>query len=111
MSEKSRTFGVNKAVIVPFITVKFLKFMLFSRAIQIKMWVNRFNADRVSCGRKPIGFECGMFSIGQWSVTLSAPEGGIFYSMESERLCTLVEGGRLTFWIGCNTFAPVLYFQ
>jgi hypothetical protein len=85
--------------------------MVFSKAIQIKMWVNRFNADRKFYGRQPIVFQCAMFSIGQWAVTLSAPDGGIFYSMESERLCTLVAGGDITFWVGCNTFAPVLYFQ
>lgn len=85
--------------------------MLFSKAIQIKLWVNKFNQERVEGGRKPINFECGMFSIGQWYVTLSAPDGGIFYSMETERICTLVAGGGLTFWVGCNSFAPVLYFQ
>lgn len=85
--------------------------MLFSKAIQIKTWVNRFNEDRKKFGRKPINFQYGMFSIGEWYVTLSAPDGGIFYSTESERLCTLVAGGGITFWIGCNTFAPVLYFQ
>lgn len=85
--------------------------MLFSEAIQIKLWVNKFNQDRFEGGRKPINFDCGMFSIGQWYVTLSAPDGGIFYSMESERLCALVAGGNLCFWVGCNTFAPVMYFQ
>lgn len=85
--------------------------MVFSKAIQIKSWVNKFNADRKESGRQPIDFDCGMFSMGQWYVTLSAPDGSIFYSMETERLCTLVAGGGLTFWIGHNTFAPVLYFQ
>ena len=85
--------------------------MLFSKAIQIKLWVNKFNADRKNFGRQPIVFQCGMYSLGQWSVTLSAPDGGIFYSMESERLCTLVAGGDITFWVGCNTYAPVMYFQ
>lgn len=85
--------------------------MVFSKAIQIKLWVNQFNADRAAGGREPIFFECGMLSIGQWYVTLYAPDGSIFYSMETERLCTLVAGGGLTFWVGSNTFAPVLYFQ
>lgn len=85
--------------------------MLFSKAIQIKNLVNKFNADRLEGGRKPIDFDCGMFSIGQWSVTLSAPDGGIFYSLEMEHLCDLVTGWDITFWVGCNTFAPVLYFQ
>ena len=85
--------------------------MVFSKAIQIKSWVNRFNADRKFYGRQPIEFQSDMFSIGQWHVTLSAPDGDIFYSNESESLCTLVAGGDITFWVGCNTFAPVLYFQ
>lgn len=85
--------------------------MLFSKAIQIKSLVNQFNADRKMAGRQPIVFDCGMFSIGEWYVNLSAPDGGIFYSMETERLYTLVAGWDITFWIGCNTFAPVLYFQ
>lgn len=85
--------------------------MLFSKAIQIKLWVNKFNQGRKYYGHKPIVFECGMFSLGQWYVTLYAPDGSIFYSNEVERLCTLVAGGDITFWIGCNTFAPVLYFQ
>lgn len=88
-----------------------LEFMVFSKAIQIKSWVNRFNADRKFYGRQAIVFDCAMFSIGQWAVTLSAPDGSIFYSNEMERLCTLVAGGGLTFWVGHNTFAPVLYFQ
>ena len=85
--------------------------MVFSKAIQIKLWVNKFNTDRKQFGRQPIEFQCGMFSIGMWYVTLLAPDGGIFYSMEMERLCTLVAGGDLTLWVGNNNFAPVLYFQ
>lgn len=85
--------------------------MVFSKAIQIKLWVNKFNSDRKYIGREPIVFYCGMFSMGDWYVNLSAPDGGIFYSQETEHLCTLVAGGGLTFWIGNNTFAPVLYFQ
>ena len=85
--------------------------MVFSKVIQIKSWVNRFNADRKGCGRDAIFFACGKFSDGQWHVTLAAPDGGIFYSMEMERLCTLVAGGNLTLFVGSNTFSPVLYFQ
>ena len=85
--------------------------MVFSKALQIKSWVNRFNDARKEYGTQTIKFECGMFSIGQWSVTLYAPDGGVFYSMEMERICTLVAGGNLTFYVGSNTFAPVLYFQ
>lgn len=85
--------------------------MLFSKAIKIKLCVNELNAARKEFGYQPICFRCGMFSIGQWAVTLSAPDGGIFLSMESERIFTLIESGEFTFWIGCNTFAPVLYFQ
>lgn len=85
--------------------------MLFSKAIEIKSLVNGFNKDRKAFGRKPIVFTCGMFSLGEWYVNLSAPDGSIFYSTESEQLITLVSGWDITFWIGCNTFAPVLYFQ
>lgn len=85
--------------------------MVFSKAIQIKLLVNKFNADRKLFGHEPITFYCGMFSLGSWYVNLSAPDGGIFYSQETERLCTLVAGGDLMFWIGNNSFAPVLYFQ
>lgn len=85
--------------------------MVFSKAIEIKSWVNRFNDSRKEYGTQAIKFECGMFSLGSWYVTLYAPDGGIFYSMEMERICTLVAGGGFSFWVGTNTFAPVLYLQ
>lgn len=85
--------------------------MEFSKAIQFKSWVNRFNDARKEYGTQTIKFDCGMFSVGQWYVTLAAPDGGLFYSMEMERFCTLISGGDITFFVGSNTFAPVLYFQ
>lgn len=85
--------------------------MLFSKAIQFKLWVNRVNTKRSIYGHKPIKFECGMFSIGNWYVNMSAPDGSIFYSHEIESMYTLISGNDITFWIGSNTFAPVLYFQ
>ena len=85
--------------------------MLFSKAIEIKSLVNGFNKGRKDFGRQPIVFTCGMFSLGDWFVNLSAPDGGIFYSTEAESISSLVSGGDITFWIGCSTFAPVLFFE
>ncbi len=85
--------------------------MLFSQAIQIKSWVNRFNQERNCGGFSVILFECEMYSIGHWSVVLKLSKKGVFFSHEMAHLCCLLGGGGLNFFVGSINDSPVLYFQ
>lgn len=73
-----------------------LKSMKFSKAIQIKQWVNKFNQQRASLGYGRIEFNAEMFCDGKWSVSLSVETSGQFFSSEMERLFTLYAGGGFT---------------
>lgn len=94
-----------------FVTVKLLEFMEFSKAIQIKSWINRFNANRNHNGFASIRFECSMFSIGHWSIDLSLSEKGVFFMEEMEVLNTLYAGGGFRFFIGSRNDSPIIYLQ
>lgn len=85
--------------------------MLFSKAIQIKSLVNRFNQERVSDGFPVIQFKCGMYAVGRWSVDLSLSRKGCFFSSEMAQFSALLNRGGLIFFVGCNEVSPVLYFQ
>lgn len=85
--------------------------MLFSKAIQIKLLVNRFNQHRQASGFSVIRFECEMFSIGHWAIDLELSGQGVFFSSEMERLITLYAGGGFHLFIGANNNLPVLHFQ
>lgn len=68
--------------------------MEFSKAIKIKNLVNSWNKDRWDAGYGYVKFECEMFSIGKWSVMLSAKEVELFFSDEIRGLLKLyAEGG------------------
>ena len=85
--------------------------MVFSKAIQIKSMVNAFNQERVRDGFATIQFDCGMFSIGQWSVCLSLSYKGCFFSNEMAQFSALLNRGGLIFFVGSNKVSPVLHFQ
>lgn len=67
--------------------------MKFSKAIQIKNLVNRLNKDRREFNCGTILFQCTMFSIGDWGVTLKSMGSPLFYSCEIEQIFTLYAGG------------------
>lgn len=111
MWENFRNFVANKAVIVPFVTVKLLEFMDFCKAIQIKSWVNRFNQERNQGGFPVIVFKCDMYSIGHWSIELTLSYKGVFFYEEMNRIITLYAGGGFIFFVGSVDNSPKLYFQ
>lgn len=85
--------------------------MKFSKAIQIKQWVNRFNQDRSEFNSGSIKFECSMFSDGEWRVDLKPIGVRMFFSCEMDRLITLYAGGGFTMIIGSVTNAPYIDMQ
>lgn len=85
--------------------------MLFSKAIQIKSMVNRFNQERFRYGFAIIQFDCGMYSIGRWSVCLSLSRKGCFFSHEMAQFAALLNRGGLCFFVGSNEVSPVMHFQ
>lgn len=85
--------------------------MVFSKAIQIKSWVNRFNQERSRSGFAVIKFECDMFTLGKWAIDLSLDGNGVFFSSEMVCINTLLAGGGVIMWVGCNGTSPVLHFQ
>lgn len=85
--------------------------MLFSKAIQIKSLINRFNQERQASGFAVIKFDCGMFSIGHWSVSLSLSYKGCFFSSEMAQFAALLNRGGIIFFVGSNEVSPVLHFQ
>lgn len=85
--------------------------MLFSKAIQIKHLVNRWNKDRWDCGFGYIEFKCSMFSDGQWNVLLKPVDSKLFFSIELEQLITLYAGGGMIMCIGAFTDIPYIDLQ
>ena len=85
--------------------------MLFSKAIQIKSLVNKFNQERQECGCPAIVFECEMYSLGKWSIVLSFEKSSIFFSHEMGQIATLYAGGGFIFFVGSGTCSQMLHFQ
>lgn len=85
--------------------------MLFSKAIQIKSWVNKFNQERASLGYGLIEFHAAMFRDGKWSVSLSAKDDGLFFSHEMERIFTLYAGGGFSMRVFALSSSPVIDLQ
>lgn len=85
--------------------------MVFSKAIQIKSLVNRFNQERVRDGFAIIKIDCDMYFIGRWSVRLSLSDKGCFFSQEMAQFAALLNRGGLIFFVGSNEVSPVLHFQ
>ena len=67
--------------------------MKFSKSIQIKQWVNRWNENRAKFNHGNIVFDCSMYSIGNWSVDITAQGSELFFPDEMEQLITLYAGG------------------
>lgn len=85
--------------------------MEFSKAIQIKQLVTRWNKDRSYRDFGYIKFECSMFSLGHWSVLLKPVDTKLFFSLELEQLLTLYAGGGFMMVIGSFTDAPYIDMQ
>lgn len=82
--------------------------MTFSKAIQIKNLVNRLNKDRREFNCGIILFQCTMFSIGDWDVTLKSMGSPLFYSREMEQLITLYAGGGFMMNVSVRNNHPCL---
>lgn len=85
--------------------------MLFSKAIQIKLLVNKFNQERKQCGFPAIVFDCDSYAIGKWSLRLSLEREGCFFSSEISQLSALLMLGGFIMYVGSNKVSPVLHFQ
>lgn len=85
--------------------------MIFSKAIQIKGLINRWNQQRVEYGFGYVSFECSMFMDGEWSVTLRLKESTLFFSSELNQLITLYAGGGFIMTIGAFGSSPRISMQ
>lgn len=85
--------------------------MLFSKAIQIKLLVNKFNQFRKKTDFSFIDFKAEMFRDGKWAVTLTAMGNGIFYSFEMDELITLFAGGRFSIRVASINGLPYIDIQ
>lgn len=85
--------------------------MKFSKAIQIKQLVNRWNEERRSLGYGEVHFNCSMYSLGRWSVTLEPKGVRVFFSYELDELVTLYAGGGFRMYIGAVGIAPYIDMQ
>lgn len=85
--------------------------MKFSKAIQIKQWVNRWNEDRAKFNHGSIVFNCSMYSIGNWSVDITAQGSELFFSDEMEQLITLYAGGGFSMRVMAIDNVPTIDMQ
>lgn len=85
--------------------------MLFSKAIQIKLLVNKFNQFRKKTDYSYIEFKAEMYRDGKWAVTLTAMGNGIFYSIEMDELITLFAGGRFSIRVASINGLPYIDIQ
>lgn len=85
--------------------------MLFSKAIQIKLMVNKFNQFRKRTDFSYIEFKAEMFRDGKWAVTLTAMGNGMFYSLEMEQLLALYAGGGFSIRVSAINGLPYLDMQ
>lgn len=85
--------------------------MTFSKAIQIKHLVNRWNKTRKECDFGIITFTCLMFSIGNWSVDIQVVGTNLFFSEEMDELITLYAGGGFRFTIHSHNNRPFISMQ
>lgn len=85
--------------------------MLFSKAIQIKLLVNKFNQFRKRTDYSYIEFKALMYRDGKWAVTLTAMGNGMFYSIEMADLITLFAGGRFSIRVASINGLPYIDIQ
>ena len=85
--------------------------MLFSKAIQIKLLVNKFNQLRKRTDFSHIEFKAEMYRDGKWAVTLTAMGNGMFYSIEMDELIAMFAGGRFSIRVACINGLPYIDIQ
>lgn len=85
--------------------------MIFSKAIQIKQLVNRWNKDRSEGDFGYVTFHCSMFSIGNWAVSIKAVGASLFYSCEMNQLFTLYAGGGFMMRVSAHDNHPYIDMQ
>lgn len=85
--------------------------MLFSKAIQIKMLVNKFNQFRKRTDLSFIQFKAEMYRDGKWAVTLTAMGNGLFYSLEMEELVELFASSSLNVRFAAYKDLPYIDIQ
>lgn len=85
--------------------------MVFSKAIQIKNLVNRWNKDRSVGDYGYVTFHCSMYSIGKWSVIIKAMGQGVFFSSEMNQLITLYAGGGFSIRVSTFIHNPYIDMQ
>lgn len=85
--------------------------MLFSKAIQIKLLVNKFNQFRKTTDYSFIEFKAEMFRDGKWAVTLTAMGNGMFYSFEMDELIKLFAGGGFNIRVAAYKELPYIDIQ
>ena len=85
--------------------------MLFSKAIQIKLLVNKFNQLRKSTDFSYIEFEAEMYDDGKWAVTLTAIGNGMFYSFELNELLSFLVSGDFNIRVGACKDTPLIVIQ
>ena len=85
--------------------------MEFNKAIKIKKLVNSWNKDRKAADYGYVKFECTMFSIGKWSVELSARGADLFFSDETRDLFRLYAVGGFSVRIFAYDNVPIIDMQ
>lgn len=85
--------------------------MEFNKAIKIKKLVNSWNKDRKAADYGYVKFECEMFSLGKWSVELSAKGADLFFSDETRGLFRLYAEGGFSMRIYAYGNTPIIDMQ
>lgn len=85
--------------------------MLFSKAIQIKLLVNKFNQFRKPTDYGFIEFKAEMFRDGKWAVTLTAMGNGMFYSTEMADILALYAQGGFSMRVATINGLPYIDMQ
>lgn len=85
--------------------------MLFSKAIQIKNLVNKWDQERWNLGYGYIKFKCDMFRLGEWYVDISPVDFKFFLHSEMDELITLYAGGGFRMIIDAYESTPIIMMQ
>lgn len=85
--------------------------MLFSKAIQIKLLVNKFNQLRKRTDFSYIEFKAEMYRDGKWAVTLTAMGNGLFYSFELDELLSFLVSSDFNIRIAAYKDTPYIDIQ
>lgn len=85
--------------------------MEFNKAIKIKELVNSWNKDRKDADYGYVKFKCEMYSIGKWSVELSAHVVVLFFSDEMKSLLKLYSEEEFSMIVNAFHNVPTIYMQ